>query len=102
MGRRGYPAEFRRRVLGLIAAGRSVGSIAADLGIIEQTIYTWRRQEQIDKGLEPGISSKDHADLVAARKRIRELESEVEVHRRTTELLRSGDVGPKGDSRRSK
>jgi transposase-like protein len=86
MGRRGYPAEFRRRVLGLIAAGRSVASIAADLGISEQTIYTWRRQEQIDKGLEPGISSNDHAELVAARKRIRELESEVEVHRRATEL----------------
>jgi len=60
MGRRGYPAEFRRRVLGLVAAGRSVVSIATDLGISEQTIYTWRRQERIDKGLEPGISSREY------------------------------------------
>jgi len=101
MGRKGYPAEFRRRVLGLIAAGRSIGSISTDLGISEQTIYTWRRQERIDRGVEPGVSSIDHAELVAARKRIRELETEVEIHRRATELL-GGDVGPKGGSRRSK
>jgi transposase-like protein len=86
MGRRGYPAEFRRRVLGLIEGGRSIATVATDLGISEQTIYTWRRQERIDKGLEAGLSSTDHAELAAARKRIRELEVEVEIHRRATEL----------------
>ena len=40
---RRYPAEFRRRVLNLIAAGRSVVSVAADLGVSGQTIYNWRR-----------------------------------------------------------
>jgi len=29
MARRGYPAEFRRRVLDLLAAGRGVGDVAA-------------------------------------------------------------------------
>jgi transposase len=28
-----YPSEFRRRVLDLIAAGRSVASVAEDLGV---------------------------------------------------------------------
>lgn len=28
-----YPFEFRRRVLDLLAAGRSVASVAADLGV---------------------------------------------------------------------
>lgn len=41
MRRRGYPAEFRRRVLGLTEAGRSIATIAADLEISEQAIYTW-------------------------------------------------------------
>lgn len=50
MGRRGYPAEFRRRVLDLLASGRSVASVAADLGISDQTIYGWRQQERIDRG----------------------------------------------------
>ena len=49
-----YPEEFRRKVLDLVAAGRPVAQIAADLGISEQAIYGWRRQEQIDRGLDPG------------------------------------------------
>jgi len=56
MGRRGYPAEFRRRVVDLVAAGRKVREVASDLGISEQTIYTWRHQDRIDRGLEPGLS----------------------------------------------
>ena len=40
MGRRGYPTEFRRRVLDLLAGGRKVVDLARDLGISEQTIYT--------------------------------------------------------------
>lgn len=51
MGRRGYPAEFRRRVLDLIETGRRVADLAVDLGITEQTIYNWRRQDRIDQGL---------------------------------------------------
>ena len=32
MGRRGYPSEFRRRVLDLIVSGRKVNEVARDLG----------------------------------------------------------------------
>ena len=56
MGRRGYPPEFRRKVLDLIEAGRKVADVARDLGISDQTIYTWRRQDRIDRGLEPGLT----------------------------------------------
>jgi transposase-like protein len=45
MGKRGYTAEFRQRVLDLVAAGRRVEDIARDLGISDQTVYSWRRQE---------------------------------------------------------
>lgn len=100
MGRRGYPPEFRRRVLDLVAAGRKIADVARDLGISNQTIYTWRRQDRIDRGLEPGLSSAEKAELVAARKRIRELETELAVHRRATELLKE-QADPKGGSRPS-
>jgi transposase-like protein len=43
MGRRGYPPEFRRRVLALIDAGRKVRDVARDLGISEQTAYVRRK-----------------------------------------------------------
>ena len=49
-----YPEEFRRKVLDLVAAGRPIAQIAADLGISDQTIYNWRRQELIDTGQLPG------------------------------------------------
>jgi transposase-like protein len=41
VGRRGYPPEFRRKVLDLVASGRKVSEVAFDLEISEQTIYSW-------------------------------------------------------------
>ena len=91
-----YPPEFRRKVLDLIAAGRSVASVAADLGVSDQTIYTWRRQELVDTGQAPGLTSVEAAELAAARRRIRELETELAVTRRANELLKEQVVSPKG------
>ena len=100
MGRRGYPAEFRRRVLDLVEAGRRVAEVAQDLGITEQTIYNWRRQDRIDRGVEAGLSTAERGELAAAHRRIRELEAELAVHRRATELLKES-ADPKGGSRPS-
>lgn len=101
MGRRGYPAEFRRRALDLLAAGRKVADLARDLGVSGQTLYTWRRQEQIDRGLVPGLSSLERQELAAAKRRIRELEAELEIHRRASALL-AEHHDPKAASRRSR
>jgi transposase len=101
LGRRGYPPEFRRRVLDLLAAGRRVTDLARDLGVSNQTIYLWRRQEQIDRGEIPGLTSAERAELSAARRRIGELEAELEIHRRASELLKERS-DPKGASRRSR
>jgi transposase len=87
MGRRGYPPEFRRKVLDLVEAGRPIAEVAKALGISAQSISTWRRQDRIDKGLLPGLSSHEHHDLVAARRRIAQLETELAVTRRAAELL---------------
>jgi transposase len=97
-----YPPEFRRRVLDLIAAGRSVASVAEDLGVSAQTIYNWRRQDAIDRGEVPGLSSVELAELKAARRRIAQLEDELAVIRRANELLKAQVVSPKGGSRRSR
>jgi transposase-like protein len=101
MGRRGYPPEFRRRVLELLASGRKVADVARDLDISDQTIYTWRRQERIDGGEEPGLTSGERAELAAANERSLPLEAELAVHRRAAELLKESS-DPKGGSRPSK
>lgn len=92
MGGRGYPPEFRRKVLDLIEAGRKVADVVHDLGISDQTIYTWRRQDRIYRGLETGLTSAEKAELIAAKNKIAELESELAVHRRATELLKKEAV----------
>lgn len=97
-----YPPEFRRRVLDLIAAGRSVASIAADLGVSDQAIYTWRKQELIDTGVEPGLTTVEAAELRGAKRRIAELETELAVTRRANELLKVQVASPKGGSKRSR
>jgi transposase-like protein len=74
---RSYSPEFRRKVLDLLKAGRTVSQLVRDLQISDQTIYNWRRQELIDTGQMPGLTSADQVELVAARRRIAELETEL-------------------------
>ena len=97
MGARGYPAEFRRRVKvdrrwpqGRRGGRRSRHQCPDDLHLAPQ--------ERIDRRLEAGLSTVERAELTAARKRIRELETEVAIHRRATELLKDR-ADPKGGSR---
>lgn len=100
MARPGYPAEFRRKVLDLIETGRTIADVAQDLEISEQSIYTWRRQDRVDRGLVPGLNSVEKAELSAANKRITDLEAELAVSRRAVELLKE-EVRPKGGSRQT-
>jgi transposase len=100
-GRRGYPPEFRRKVLDLVEAGRPIAEVAKALGISAQSIYTWRRQDRIDKGLTPGLSSPEKEELAAARRRIAQFETELAVPRRAAELLKE-QAPPFDGSRRSR
>lgn len=97
---RRYPVEFRRKVLDLIEAGRPVTDLALGLRVSDQTIYNWRRQDEIDRGLRAGLSTKESAELAAGRKRIRELEAELAVTKRTNELLKA-QTDPKDGGRSS-
>ena len=97
-----YPPEFRRKVLDLLAVGRSVASLSADLGVSDQTIYNWRRQHAVDRGLEPGLTSAEGAELRAARRRIAELETELAVTKRANELLKAQVVSAGDGSKRSR
>jgi transposase len=101
VGRRGYPPEFRRKMLDLVEPGRPVTDVARDLGISAESIYTWRRQDRIDRGLQPGLTSAEKSELTAAKRRIAELEAELAIHRRASELL-GKVVPPKGGSRPSR
>ena len=72
--------------------------LAADLEIAAATIYRWRTQALVDAGVRPGTTSVQNAELIAARRRIRELESEVAILQRAATELRQV-VHPKAASR---
>ena len=50
--RRGrYPKEFRRDAAALVIdQKRTVADVARELGVVEQTLGNWVRQERIDRG----------------------------------------------------
>jgi transposase InsO family protein len=95
MARRGYPPEFRRKVLDLLASGRKVADVARDLEISDQTIYAWRRQDRIDRGVQPGLTTGERTELAAANRKIAALEAELAAAKRALEILEPV-VPPKG------
>ncbi len=94
-----YPDEFRRRAVELVRAGQTVPKTAADLDITSSCLYSWIRQDRIDRGELPGRSTSESRELRKARRRIRELEDEVEILRRANEMLGSNARRPKGSTR---
>ncbi len=68
--------------------------------ISDQTIHSWLWSDRIDRGLEPGLTTPERAELRAAQRRIAELEAELAIHRRASELL-GKVVPPEGGSRPS-
>ena len=82
-----YSSEFREMVLDQIRAGRPVAELARDLEMHQSTLHRWKRQDRIDRGLVSGVSTAESAELVAARRRIRELEAELAAVKRASELF---------------
>ena len=66
-----------------------------------QTIYNWRRQDRIDRVVEPIPASVERAELQAAGGRVSELETVLAVAKRAIALLKAKVVSPKGCMRRS-
>jgi transposase len=98
---RQYAPELRRRAIDLIEAGRTIAEVAEMVDPTEQTIYNWWNQHLVDTGQRVGTPSIENSDLVAARKRIAELEKELAATRRANELLKAV-VPPKASSKPSR
>jgi transposase-like protein len=99
---RHYPAELRRQTCERLLAGEKVTNLAVEIGVSEHTLYRWRRQALVDAGQRPGAKSYDADPLLAARRRVKELEAELKLVKAASALFEEGDkVSPKGGSRLS-
>ena len=73
--------------------------LASTFGMTEATIYNWLRQEKIDRGEVAGTSTDQALELAAAKRRIRQLETELAVSRKVNEVFLGEGVVPKGSTR---
>jgi transposase-like protein len=94
-----YPAEFRARAVALVRAGKSVRTVATELGISESGLHRWLTQDKVDRGERVGLSSREHAELVAAKRRIHQLETELAIVREASALYEELQGDPKDHSR---
>jgi transposase-like protein len=94
-----YPAEVRRQVVDLARSGARVAQLAETFGMTEATIYTWLKQERIDRGEAEGQSTEQATELAAAKRRIRQLETELAVSRKVNEVFLDQDLAPKASTR---
>lgn len=96
---RPYPPEFRARAIALVRSGKQVKQTAYELGISAGCLHEWLKQDLVDRGEVPGKATTESAELRAARKRIRELETELAIVRQAAKFLDRDKPHPKGSTR---
>lgn len=81
-----YSEEFKRQIIDLYLSGKSVKELAEEYGLVEQTIYKWKKlyAPSIDVDENQTISMKEYKDL---QKKMRKLEMENEILNKATAIF---------------
>jgi transposase-like protein len=84
--RRGrYPKEFRRDAAALVIdQRRTVADVARELGVVEQTLGNWVRQERIDRGEREGTSTELREENARLRREVKRLTTERDLLKKAT------------------
>jgi transposase len=78
-----YPDEFGREALQMLRAGRTPRELAEALGVSEQTLRNWRRQDQIDRHeRDDGLTSDEREELRRLRRENARLKQERDLLKR--------------------
>jgi transposase len=83
-----YDEEFKRNAVKKVLEGQSVRSVSQELGVNESQIHKWKRA-----ALKNGDGEHSGAELgetLELKKRIRELEMEVEILKKATLIFGRG------------
>lgn len=75
-----YPPEFRAEAVRLArSSGKSVGEVAADLGISRESLRRWMKQQDIDEGARGGLTTDEREEFNRVRRENRVLREEREI-----------------------
>jgi transposase len=59
-----YPDQFRREAIELLRAGRTPRELSESLGVSQQTLRNWRRQDALDhRERDDGLTSDERDEL---------------------------------------
>ena len=77
--RRQYPAEFKAEAVRLArTAGKSLRQVAMDLGVSNETLGVWVREDRYQNVATP-LAADERAELTDLRRRVKVLEIEREI-----------------------
>ncbi len=79
-----YPKEFRRDAAALVIdQNRTVADVARELGVVEQTLGNWVRQERVDRGEREGLSTEEREEMARLRREVKRLTMERDLLKRS-------------------
>ena len=90
-----HPAEVRFQVIELAQSGTKVAQLAETFGMSDATIYNWLNRRGSTALRSPGLCTEEALDLAAAKRRIKQLETELAVSRKVKLGLPRGRPPPK-------
>lgn len=78
-----YPSEFRSEAVELLRGGRSPRDVSEALGVSEQTLRNWRRQDQVDRReRDDGLTTDERGELAKLRRENQRLRQERDLLKR--------------------
>jgi transposase len=87
-----YDKEIRARAVRLVrdhvgdypTEWAAITAVSGRLGMSAETLRNWLRQDEVDAGDAPGVTSESARELREARRKIRELEQTIEILKEAT------------------
>jgi transposase len=78
-----YPDEFRREAVQMLRTGRTPRELADSLGVSQQTLRNWRRQDQVDRHeRDDGLTSDERDEVRRLRRENVRLKQERDLLKR--------------------
>jgi transposase len=78
-----FPEQFRREAIELLRAGRTPRELSESLGVSQQTLRNWRRQDQLDRHeRDDGLTTDEREELRRLRRENARLTQERDLLKR--------------------